>query len=39
MTNNPYLRDIFFNAMHDEAYHAMRELYLLHMYMENMGMM
>jgi len=39
MTNNPYLRDIFFNAMHDEMQHAARELYLLHMYMENMGMM
>lgn len=39
MTNNPYLRDIFFNAMHDEMQHAVRELYLLHTYMENMGMM
>ncbi|TDX53251.1 ferritin family protein [Orenia marismortui] len=39
MTNNPYLRDIFFNAMHDEMQHAVRELYLIHMYMENMGMM
>ncbi len=31
MTNNPVLRDIFFNAMHDEDYHATRELYLIHM--------
>jgi rubrerythrin len=37
MTNNQYLRDIFFNAMHDESYHATRELYLLHM--AGMGMM
>ena len=29
MTENNTLRDIFFNTMHDEAYHAMRELYLL----------
>ncbi|MGM0369923.1 MAG: ferritin family protein [Bacillota bacterium] len=32
MTKNPYLRDVFFNAMHDEAQHAQRELYLLHVY-------
>ncbi|GAB6100744.1 hypothetical protein JCM16358_26230 [Halanaerocella petrolearia] len=37
MTNNPYLRDIFFNAMHDEMYHAVRELYLLQMM--DMGLM
>ncbi len=29
MTSNPYLRDIFFNSMNDDAYHAMRLLYLL----------
>ncbi len=38
MTNNLVLRDIFFNAMHDEAYHATRELYLIHMEMMR-GMM
>lgn len=38
MTNNPVLRDIFFNAMHDEDYHATRELYLIHMEMMR-GMM
>jgi rubrerythrin len=37
MTNNPYLRDIFFNLMHDENYHAVREFYLLHM--SRVGMM
>ncbi|MBM7555675.1 ferritin family protein [Halanaerobacter jeridensis] len=34
MTHNPYLRDIFFNAMVDESQHAQRELYLL----QTMGM-
>ncbi|MFO7818728.1 MAG: ferritin-like domain-containing protein [Halanaerobacter sp.] len=34
MTHNPYLRDIFFNAMVDESQHAQRELYLL----ETLGM-
>jgi hypothetical protein len=32
MTKNPYLRDVFFNAMNDESQHAQRELYLLHVY-------
>ena len=32
MTTNPYLRDIFFNAMVDESQHAQRELYLLNAY-------
>lgn len=31
MTHNPYLRDVFFNAMVDESYHAQRQLYLLNM--------
>ncbi len=29
MTDNLILRDIFFNIMHDEAYHAMRLMYLI----------
>ncbi len=33
MTNNRMLRDIFFNAMIDESYHALREFYLLHLNM------
>lgn len=33
MTRNQILRDIFFDAMHDEIYHAVRELYLIHMEM------
>jgi rubrerythrin len=37
MTNNQYLRDIFFNALNDEAQHSIRGLYLLHM--AGMGMM
>ncbi|AGB40976.1 hypothetical protein Halha_1015 [Halobacteroides halobius DSM 5150] len=39
MTDNNYLRDIFFNAMHDEMYHALREMYLIHRAMTDMGMM
>ncbi|MFW5972271.1 MAG: ferritin family protein [Bacillota bacterium] len=31
--NDNTFRDIFFNAMHDEAHHAMRILYLIHMEM------
>jgi rubrerythrin len=39
MTSNQFLRDIFFDAMHDEAYHAIRELYLIHMEMMRRMMM
>ncbi|GAB6137743.1 ferritin-like domain-containing protein [Halanaerobaculum tunisiense] len=39
MTNNHYLRDIFFNALHDKMYHAVRELYLLQMMDMGLSMM